>query len=67
MYLWQEAIITWLDRPANWSGAALASGLSLLISATVYLAVEERAIALGRRIPRAHVVKQSTSSAQTLF
>ena len=50
VYLWHLAILGALDRPATWTGAALALAVTLAIAAAVFLLVERPAIRLGQRI-----------------
>lgn len=49
-YLWHEAIIGAVDRPATWLGAVVALTISLAVASVVYLLVERPAIAIGRRL-----------------
>jgi peptidoglycan/LPS O-acetylase OafA/YrhL len=51
-YLWHEALIPAIDRPATWSGAAIALVASLAVAAVVYWSVERPCIELGRRLSR---------------
>lgn len=59
-YLWHEAIIPAVDRPATWSGAAVALVLSTGVSTVIYLAVERPSIELGRRLSRRSLDRQAS-------
>jgi peptidoglycan/LPS O-acetylase OafA/YrhL len=52
LYLWHEALIPAIDRPATWSGAAIALILSIAVAAVVYWVVERPCIELGKRLSR---------------
>jgi peptidoglycan/LPS O-acetylase OafA/YrhL len=52
VYLWHEAVIDAVDRPATWLGAAGAAVLTLAVASLVYVLVERPANHLGRATSR---------------
>ena len=63
VYLWHEAIITLVDRPASWGGAALAFAVTLVIAGAVYLVVEAPAMRMGRTLIAVHAVRARRNEA----